>query len=479
MNNIAELLINSANLYENKIAMTDKNRSITYGELLSESRKISQWLVNRGIKQNDKVGISLYDSVDACAAFFAVVFVGAIPVMANPRSRKDGLIKQLNFVGVDLTLVEENLGDLGDSSELNVVLIRDVMHESISLTEYDKPATATKESIAFLLFTSGTSGNPMAISWAHGKVLESIKTWSGAVGLSSDDRIYCTSKIFSAYGISYSLFGTVANGCESFLESGLATPMSAKSNILKYKPTKFFSFPLTYSHFLSKKDVTLPDMDCYCSGYYVQKEVTDDWKKMTGNPLRITFGASEWLAFMCNNDGTNDLGFPMDGFEVRIADDEGNPVEDGVIGNLQCRSPIRGENYYNRPVETAKKFTEWMSSGDLAYRTSDRRFHYVARATDIITINGNFINPTDIEHTLEKFPGVGQAAVVGKVGSNNIEEVEAYIVLDQIVTINTVDLKKWVMSTHEKHACPKTFHIVNELPRTESGKIQKFLLKTS
>ena len=233
MNNIAELLINSANLYENKIAMTDKNRSITYGELLSESRKISQWLVNRGIKQNDKVGISLYDSVDACAAFFAVVFVGAIPVMANPRSRKDGLIKQLNFVGVDLTLVEENLGDLGDSSELNVVLIRDVMHESISLTEYDKPATATKESIAFLLFTSGTSGNPMAISWAHGKVLESIKTWSGAVGLSSDDRIYCTSKIFSAYGISYSLFGTVANGCESFLESGLATPMSAKSNILK------------------------------------------------------------------------------------------------------------------------------------------------------------------------------------------------------------------------------------------------------
>lgn len=479
MNNIAEFLINTANLYENKIAFTDKSGTVTYRELLIKTKKIAQWLTKNGIGQNDKVGIALYDSINLCAAFFATVMLGAVAVMTNPRGRKENLLKQLSFVGTDLVLIEGELIGAFDGAELKTALIKDVAHESMSLTEYDQPIATVKESIAFLLFTSGTTGSPMAVSWVHGTVIDAIKSRTSALDLNSGDRVYCTGKIYSSYGMTSSMLGSVANGGESFLESGLSTPMAVKTNILNYKPNKFFSVPLIYNHFINKKDENIPEMKCYSSGYHASNEVTDGWRMLTGGPLGITFGMTESLAFLCNNDGTNDLGFPMDGFEVRIADDDDNEVADGVIGNLQCRSSIKGLNYYNRPIETAKKFKEWMNSGDLAYRTSDGRFHYVNRATDIITVNGQFVNPIDIEETIEKFPGIGQVAVVGKMGKNNIEQVEAYIVLDKGITIDTVGLKKWVISKHEKYACPRVYHIVDELPKTDNGKIQKYFLKNS
>lgn len=478
MNNVVELLIKSAKLFNNKIAMTDNTRQVTYSELLEQTNRFAQWLSNNNIKKNDKVTIALYDSIDTCAMFFAIVKLGAIAIIVNPRGKKDNLMYQLNFVESDLVLVEQNLIDLVKTTKFKVELINTVVFESKLLNEFNDPIDTNKDLIACFLWTSGTTGHPKAVPHTHKNIFTTIESSINGMNPSIGDKFYCTGKLFFSIGLKYSFLLPIAIGAESFIESGLSTPYTVKKNLSQYKPSRFYSVPVIYSYLLEQQNFDIPKAKFYASGDKLPQLMIDKWKSLTSQPIHSLFGTTEcFSAILYNREGTADLGTPMPGFELRIADNNDIVVSDGVVGSLQVKASTMGLCYYNDAVETSKKFKEWMNTGDLAYRTSDNHFHHMGRTSDIIKINGQFINPIEIEETIQQFPGVLQSAVISKLGNNDIEEIEAFVVSDKMVNIDRSKLKKWVISRHEKHACPKVFHMVDELPRTDTGKIQRYLLK--
>jgi acyl-coenzyme A synthetase/AMP-(fatty) acid ligase len=147
----------------------------------------------------------------------------------------------------------------------------------------------------------------------------------------------------------------------------------------------------------------------------------------------------------------------------------------GETGYLEVQAPTIALGYYKDPEWTARMFRDWVATGDVAFQDADGDFYHQGRATDIIKIRGHFVNPGDIEESLQTYPGVSQSAVVSRLGINDIEIIEAYVVADGTVTPK--DLRKWILSKHERYMCPKIFYLVEELPRTDTGKVQRYLLR--
>jgi acyl-coenzyme A synthetase/AMP-(fatty) acid ligase len=216
---------------------------------------------------------------------------------------------------------------------------------------------------------------------------------------------------------------------------------------------------------------------CFSAGDKLSSILIDKWESLTGKRIYNMLGTSEVLnSILFNPSGTNSLGKATLGNEIRIVDGEGNIVPIGQVGYLEVKAPTIALGYYKDPEWTNKIFKEWVATGDVAYQDAELNYYYhQGRATDIIKIRGQWINPGDIEESISSHPDVEQCAVISKLGDNDIPIIEAFVVAH--TNLNQADLKKLVLTKHEKYMCPSTFHLVNELPRTDTGKVQKYLLR--
>ena len=338
----------------------------------------------------------------------------------------------------------------------------------------DYTVTGGSKDVALMLWTSGTTGHSKAVMHSHDNVFaQCLGNSELNLGLSPGDRIYSTAKLSFAYGIISSLFGNMWCGAQAFLDSGLATPGRVKHNIEVFNPTIFFSVPVIYSQLVTRIE-KLPMIKFVSSGDRLPEALLSRWKAITHQPICNCLGTTECLtSFIFNHDGTPSIGKAIPTYRTRIVDIDGNIVERGKVGRLQVRAPSVGVGYWDDPEWTAKYFQDWVTTGDVCWEDETGNMYHMGRAGDVIKIAGHFINPSELEETLEAYPGVEQSAVVSIPNEHGVERIEAYVV----GAVEARDLRAWMHKHHDRQRCPRNIHVVAELPRTDSGKIQRYKLR--
>jgi benzoate-CoA ligase len=444
---------------------------VTYGEIEARARRIAAWLLLKGVKPGDLINLVLTDRINTIATFLGITLVGAVAVMINPRSNMQVLLYKLNFTDAKFTIAESNL-DLPDA-----VQIETVIQNSESVQPYVEYYNSDINDMAFILWTSGTTGHAKAVMHSHRSFICNVETNMASCPTVAADKIFCTSKLFFAFGINYSFMTTMWAGAEAYLEPGLTIPSNFRQNVRKYQPTKIYTVPFVYSQLVNDQQPIKTNAMCFSAGDKLSSILIDKWESLTGKRIYNMLGTSEVLnSILFNPSGTNSLGKATLGNEIRIVDGEGNIVPIGQVGYLEVKAPTIALGYYKDPEWTNKIFKEWVATGDVAYQDAELNYYYhQGRATDIIKIRGQWINPGDIEESISSHPDVEQCAVISKLGDNDIPIIEAFVVAH--TNLNQADLKKLVLTKHEKYMCPSTFHLVNELPRTDTGKVQKYLLR--
>jgi acyl-coenzyme A synthetase/AMP-(fatty) acid ligase len=459
MHNLAEVLFTRNQHNLSLTAFCDENRSIDYGTLQRQSQQFAGWLRRDGLQPGDRVAIVLPDSINTVIAFLGTVLAGGVAVMTSPQGRRETINYKINHVDPKL-VIDRN----------NIDLVLSQSRQALP----DTTVTGGGKNVAFMLWTSGTTGNPKAVMHTHDNVFaQCLAVGELTVGLAPHDRIYSTAKLSFAYGIIYSLFNTMWAGAQSYLDAGLATPGRVKHNIEQFGPSVFLSVPVLYSQLINKLDPRT-DVKFISSGDRLPQALLTHWLEKFGVPIYNCMGTTEGLtSYIFNHKGTPAIGQAVPTYKTRIVDDQGHAVARGQAGQLQVLAPSIGLGYWQDPQWTADYFKDWVTTGDTCYEDEQGNLHHLGRRGDVIKIAGHFINPAELEETLYQCNGVEQAAVVSIPNEHGVEHIEAYVVGQA----DPVDLMAWMNQHHDRQQCPRRFHIVAELPRTDSGKIQRYKLR--
>lgn len=447
-----------------RLALSDPDRSITYRDLITTTRRLSTWFSSKGIRPQDRVAIVGLDKVQTAIAYLAVIYSGAVSCIINPRFSLDRKKASLDYIEPLLILDE--------------TAVAQAITECQPMPEASPCPTSFSDCCA-LIWTSGTSGNPKASMHTHLSLFYNAITCSENYQVGRNDRVYYTAKIFSGYGTSLFLT-SLWSGAENYIDSDLIMHFRIKKNIDRFQPTKFFSTPTVYSHLCSKTDISSMSQieRCVVSGERLNQLLIDRWERATGKKLYNHYGTTELLSGpIHNHHGTYELGKVIPGWKVRIVDENQNEILDESVGLLQVQSHACATGYWKDHEQTQNSFGEWFNTNDLCRRDSNGVYHFHGRKGDLVKVSGEFVNLSDLDKTLMDHKDVVHACCVIKANDQGVDHIEAYIVpwnysMDQ--NHLEAELKKYVLSLHKRVECPSVVHFVQELPRTESGKISRY-----
>jgi len=480
MSNLSKILFDRNKNHSTKTAFVEEHRSITYGELEIYSRCIASWMAVQQIKPGDRVGIIYYDKIDSVAVFLSTILIGAIPVLISPKGKPNKIQTQLASIDPKLVCIENGL-DISPTPYQTVTLDQ-LRINSTNMTPYDDVNIASETDVATMVFTSGTTGYSKPVMYTHKRLLlDGQITTVDYLKVTSTDKLFCAAKLYTGFGFIRVLIGTLYAGASAYLLSDIASPVELRKILKNFCPTLFFAAPIFYTKLIVKNQKLTLDCRYYCAGSNLSLQIIEQWKNYTDRNLHNLFGTTECCsAITVNLDGdSSSIGTPTTAYQLRIVNDNNSPVVDGTVGHLQVKSLLSGVGYFDDPVWTEKIFKEWIPTGDLCYKDSKQHYYYVGRVNSIVKINGLFVNLTEIDDVLSTYAGIEQAATIATLDENGNDQLEAYIVPDDDSDINLLSLKSWMIANYEKNSCPKRFYIVNDLPTTESGKIEKYKLSST
>lgn len=460
MHNIARILLTRAKSKSAGAAFTDHTGTITYCELERRSQQFAAWLRAQGLRPGQRVCVVLPDSIHTVTAFLGTVLAGGVAVITSPQTRDQTIDYKIHTVDPLVKLDQHN--------------INQVMHDSQQLS-CDLTVTGGGKDTAFMLWTSGTTGHVKAVMHSHENVVAQCVAYSElTLGMTTQDKIYSTAKLSFAYGIINSLFGCMWVGAHAYLDHGLATPIRVKHIVDAFAPTMFFSVPVLYSQLVTRWQ-PLSNIKYISAGDRLPDALLVRWKHTTGQVIHNCLGTSECLtAFVFNHAGTAGIGQAIPMYHVRIVNDQGQVLAAGESGHLQVLAPSAGLGYWQDEEWTAKYFQHWISTGDVCWQDHAGNLYHMGRTGDVMKIAGHFINPSELEETLDLCPGVEQSAVISVSNAHGIERIEAYVVGQ----VQVRDVRAWMHKHHDRYRCPRKIHLVTQLPRTDTGKIQRHKLRT-
>jgi len=480
MNNLSKTLFDRNKNHSTKTAFVEEHKSITYGELEIYSRCIASWMTTQQINPGDRVAIIYYDKIDSVAVFLATILIGAIPVLISPRGKPNKIQTQLASITPKLVCIENDL----DTSLISykTVTVDQIRINSANTTPYNDANALAETNIATMIFTSGTTGYSKPVMYTHERLmLDGQITTVDYLKVTSTDKLFCAAKLYTGFGFIRTLIGTLYAGASAYLLADISSPVALRKILKNFCPTLFFAAPIFYTKLIVKNQKLTLDCRYYCAGSNLSLQIIEQWKNYTDRNLHNLFGTTECCsAITVNLDGDSPaIGTPTTAYQLRIVDNDNILVADGTVGRLQVKSSLNGVGYFDDPEWTEKIFKEWIPTGDLCYKDSKQHYYYVGRVNSIVKINGSFVNLTEIDDMLSTYTGVEQAATIATSDENGNDQLEAYIVPDDDSDINLLSLKSWMIANYEKNSCPKKFYIVNDLPTTESGKIEKYKLSST
>lgn len=353
------------------------------------------------------------------------------------------------------------------------------------------PKATAADDPAFILYTSGSGGHPKGVVHAHKDMLVATRCYAdGVLGIRREDRVFSVSKLYFAYGLGNGMYFPFAAGAATILNPERTRVEKVAEILVRHRPTIFLAVPTFYAALLqeSARGLALDFSSvpfAVSAGEPLPAEIFTQFRERFGVEILDGIGSTEMLHIFISNfpgrarPGT--CGTPVPGYSARILDEADQPVAPGEIGNLWVQGGSAFTGYWNIPeLSTRTKQSGWVNTGDKFSCDADGYFHYCGRSDDMLKVSGMWVSPAEVENALLADPRVAEAAVVGARDSLGLTTPVAYIVLRGGITTDA-DISKEILDALRSrlvhYKCPREIHFTEELPKTATGKIQRFLLR--
>jgi 4-hydroxybenzoate-CoA ligase len=491
-----------------KLAFTDTVSELTYGQLQQQSCRVANLLRRLGVRREERVAMIMLDTVDFPAVFLGAIRAGIVPVPLNTLLTSD----QYAYVLADcrarvlfispalLPVVKDMLGRMPDLEHVIVAgngahddgphgykklsdeLAGESMTFATAATHADEPA--------FWLYSSGSTGMPKGVRHLHASLAATAETYARQVlGIREDDVGLSAAKLFFAYGLGNALTFPMSVGATTVLNSERPTPAAMFALMNKYHPSIFFGVPTLFSAMLN--DETMKNERggsrlrvCTSAGEALPESVGNAWKARFGVDILDGVGSTELLhIFLSNAPGDikyGTSGRPVPGYKVRLVNEAGADVPDGEVGELLVDAPSAGEGYWNQRSKSRRTFEgHWTRTGDKYIRDADGRYTFCGRSDDMFKVSGIWVSPFEVESALITHPAVLEAAVVPESDPEGLLKPKAFVVLRAGASTDGLHeaLKEHVKQKIGPWKYPRWIDVVDSLPKTATGKIQRFKLR--
>ncbi len=475
-----------------KPVFIDDAGEYTYAQLAERVNRFGHHLLSLGLRMEDRVLIAMHDSIDWPTAFLGAIKAGIVPIAVNTLL----MTKDFEFMLADsrarALLVSEPLmpqfqpliGKLPFLKHVITAPFRDIL--SLGKPELDAAPT-TRDDPCFWLYSSGSTGMPKGTVHVHSSMLLTAELYAkGVLGLKDSDIVFSAAKLFFAYGLGNSLSFTLATGSTAVLMAERPTPDSVFKRLVETRPTLFYGVPTLYAAMLASP--AFPDRErlalrqCVSAGEALPPQIAKSFRERTGVDILDGIGSTEMLHIFLSNRpddfrlGTTGKAVP--GYELKLVDEQGNEVKQGELGELQIKGPTAANGYWNNREKSRSTFVgEWARSGDKYTQDADGYYVYGGRTDDMLKVSGIWVSPAEVEAALVSHEAVLEAAVVGQEDEQKLVKPKAYVVLKPGKKASDEELKDYVKAKLAPYKYPRWIEFAAELPKTATGKIQRFKLR--
>jgi 4-hydroxybenzoate-CoA ligase len=486
-----------------KLAFTDTVTDLTYGQLQARSCRLANLLRRLGVRREERVAMIMLDTVDFPTVFLGAIRAGVVPVPLNTLLTSDQYAYVLSdcrarvlFISEALLpVVKDMVGRMPDLD--HVVVSGHDAHGYKKLSdelagESDQFATVAThaDEPAFWLYSSGSTGMPKGVRHLHANLAATADTYASQVlGIREDDVGLSAAKLFFAYGLGNALTFPMSVGATTVLNSERPTPASMFALMNKYNPTIFFGVPTLFSSMLHDESLRHERGGsrlriCTSAGEALPESVGNAWKARFGVDILDGVGSTELLhIFLSNSPGDikyGTAGRPVPGYQVRLVNENGADVPDGEVGEMLVHAPSAGEGYWNQRSKTRSTFEGyWTRTGDKYVRDAEGRYTFCGRSDDMFKVSGIWVSPFEVESALITHPAVLEAAVVPEADPEGLLKPKAFVVLRADAKTEGLHetLKDYVKHKIGVWKYPRWVEVVDSLPKTATGKIQRFKLR--
>jgi len=473
--------------------ITSSDEKWTFAGLHVAASRVASHLVDEGVRRGERVLLVLDDTPAFPSAFLGAMRMGAVPIPVNFLARPDDFGYFMDdsyavaaiFDSVFTDKIGPQLQSRPQVQSIDGEMVASWMADGDD--EFD-PIDTHPDDPAFWLYSSGSTGLPKAVVHRHANFEATARYYAWpTLGISQEDVVFSSTKMFHAYGLGNNLTFPMSVGATSIYLTGRPTPQALLERVSTHHPNLYFSVPALYNAVMTLPEFDEVDWSSVRVGISAAEPLPPEiWRRFheqTGIEILDGLGSTEMLHVYCTNrvdqvkPGTS--GGPVEGYELEIRDPEGSLVEDDEAGELWVKGPSALTGYWHQVERTkAKLVGEWFASGDRYHRDADGNYVYEGRVDDMMKIGGLWVSPIEIENRLMEHRAVSEAAVVrAEVGDTS--RIRAYVILTENSEMPEIsELQDWCKQTLLGYQYPHFVEFVDDFPRTATGKIQRFKLRT-
>ena len=486
------------------IAVIDDRGGYTYAELADRIDRFAGYLAGLGLPVESRILLCLEDSIGFPVICLGAIKAGLVPVMVNPlltsadfdymlRDSRARLLAAspcawpaLAPIVAGQPCLDHILFD-GDAVPDGAVSLADALADA---TPIGVAAATRADEPCLWQYSSGTTGRPKGTVHSHANVRALMQGYPRSIlGLRSDDVTFSAAKLFFGYGFGNGLVFPFSVGATAVLMAGRPTADAVWKRLVEQRPTIFFGVPTLYASLLAAPEApagaALALRLCTSAGETLPRSIGEQWRERTGIDILDGIGSTEMFhIFLTNRPGDicyGTTGRPVEGYELRLVDEAGQPVPDGEVGELQVRGPTAALGYWCNREKTQSTFLgAWTRMDDRFRRDPAGRYVYCGRSDDMLKVSGIYVSPFEVEDALLSHEAVAEAAVVGWADEQGLIKPKAFIVLHAGVEPAPdlqARLKAHVKQRLAPYKYPRWFEFLSALPKTATGKIERYKLR--
>jgi benzoate-CoA ligase len=486
-----------------KTALIDDQGRLTYGQLEDQIRRCAAGLRALGLRREDRVLLLMQDCSDWPVAFLGALYAGVVPVAVNTLLTADDYTFMLRDSRAQAALVSAALLPTLQAAlaqgghEVGPVVVSrastglpagcTAFSDLLAHAPADVADTHADEA-AFWLYSSGSTGKPKGTVHTQGNLYWTAELYGKAVlGLTESDTVFSAAKLFFAYGLGNALTFPLSVGASVVLMAERPTPQATFKRLTEHRPTVFYGAPTGFGGMLASPDLPARDQValrlCSSAGEALPRDIGERWTAHFGCEVIDGIGSTEMLhVFLSNRPGDvryGTTGKPVEGYAVQLRDESGAVItHHNEIGDLYIQGPSAALMYWNNREKSRDTFQGvWTKSGDKYTRDPDGYYTYAGRNDDMLKVSGIYVSPFEVEATLVQHPAILEAAVIGKQDTDGLVKTKAFVVLKAGQSLTEAEVKAFCKEHLAPYKYPRFVEFVTELPKTATGKIQRFRLR--